>query len=101
MGKLSANLYIPSSNVSNKTYVVSVWNEYVKEHHLHAKNGLWWWNFNNWPQHGSIYIDNTRVYFKYALKFAKRQRHTAEVDSIARDLSNKNVNIFFVKQCIH
>ena len=40
--KSSANLCIPSSNVSNKAYVVPGWNEYVKEHHLHAKDGLWW-----------------------------------------------------------
>ena len=44
--KSSANLCIPSSNVSNKAYVVPGWNEYVKEHHLHAKNALLWWNFN-------------------------------------------------------
>ena len=36
--KSSANLCIPSSNVCNKAYVVPGWNEYVKEHHLHAKD---------------------------------------------------------------
>ena len=31
----------------------------------------------------------TRAHFKYALRFAKRQRETAEAESLARDLSNK------------
>ena len=37
----------------------------------------------------------TRAHFKYALKFAKRQRETAEADSLARDLSNKDVDHFW------
>ena len=95
--KSSANLCIPSSNVSNKVYVVPGWNEYDKEHNLHAKDALWWWNFNNRPQYGLIYdnMRTTRAHFKYALRFAKRQRETAEADSLARDLSNKDVDHFW------
>ena len=37
----------------------------------------------------------TRAHFKYALRFAKRQRETAEADSLARDLSNKDVDHFW------
>ena len=93
--KSSANLCIPSSNVSNQAYVVPGWNEYVKEHHLHAKDALWWWNYR--PQHGPIYdnMRTSRAHFKYALRFAKRQREIAEADSLARDLSNKDVDHFW------
>ena len=95
--KSSANLCIPSANVSNKAYVVPGWNEYVKEHDLHAKDALWWWNFNNRPQYGPIYdnMGTTRAHFKYALRFAERQRETAEADSLASDLSNKDVDHFW------
>ena len=37
----------------------------------------------------------TRAYFRYALRFAKRQRETAEADLLARDLSNKDVDHFW------
>ena len=37
----------------------------------------------------------TRAHFKYALRFAKRQREIAETDSLARDLSNKDVDHFW------
>ena len=94
--KSSANLCIFSSNVSNKAYVVPGWNKYVKEHHLHAKDAIWWWNFNNKSQHGAIYdnMRTTRAHFKYALRFTKR-RETAEADSLARDLINKDVDHFW------
>ena len=52
--KSSANLCILSSNVRIKAYVVPCWNEYVKEHHLHAKDALWWWNFKNRPQYTCV-----------------------------------------------
>ena len=56
--KISGSHCIPSSTVSIKHYnIVPGWNEYVKEHHLHAKDALfWWWNLNKKPRHGSIYI---------------------------------------------
>ena len=54
--KISASHCIPSSTVSVKPYtIVPDWNEYVKEHHLHAKDALWWWNLNKKPRHGPIY----------------------------------------------
>ena len=57
--KLSAKLCIPSSVVFTKCYIVPGWNEYVKEHYIHAKDALWWWNLFNRPRHGPIY-DNMR-----------------------------------------
>ena len=39
--KISASHCIPSSTASTKPYnIVPGWNEYVKEHHLHAKDAL-------------------------------------------------------------
>ena len=37
----------------------------------------------------------TTAHFKYALRFTKRQRETAEADLLARDLSNKDVDHFW------
>ena len=72
--KLSANRCIPPTTVSNKGYIVPDWNEYVKEHHLHAKDALKWWNLNNRPRKGSIYdsMRTSRVHIKYGLRFAKK-----------------------------
>ena len=91
---LQANLCISSSNVSNKAYVVPGWNKYVKKHHLHAKDAIWWCNKS---QHSAIYdnMKTTRAHFQYALRFTKRQRETAEAESLARDLINKNVDHFW------
>ena len=36
--KLSAKHCIPSSVASTKCYIVPGWNEYVREHHIHAKD---------------------------------------------------------------
>ena len=94
--KLSANRCIPSTTVSNKGYIVSGWNEYVKEHHLHAKDALKWWNLNNRPRHGPIYVSmrTSKAHFKYALRFAKNQEETAKADALARDLIDKYVDNF-------
>ena len=62
------------STASTKPYnIVPGWNEYVKEHHLHAKDALWWWNLNNKPRNSPIYeaMRTTRAHFKYALRFVK------------------------------
>ena len=77
--KLSAKHCIPSSVASTKYYIVPGWNEYVKEHHIHAKDALWWWNLYNRPRHRPIYdnMRKTRVHFKYALRFVKKQEETA------------------------
>ena len=95
--KLSAKCCIPSSAISSKCYIVPGWNEYVKEHHLHAKDALWWWNLYNRPRHGPIYdnMRKTRAHFKYALRFARQQEETAKADALARDLSDKNVDNFW------
>ena len=73
------------------------WNEYVKEHHLHAKDALWWWNLYNRPHHGPIYdnMRKTRAHFKYALRFARQQEETAKADALARDLCDKDVDNFW------
>ena len=64
--KLSANRCIPSTTVSNKGYIVPGWNEYVKGHHLHAKDALKWWNLNNRPRYGPIYdsMRTSKAHFK-------------------------------------
>ena len=69
----------------------------VKEHHSLAKDALWWWKLNNKPRHGQIY-DNmsvVRAHFKYALKFVRNQEDMAGADSLAQDLSDKNVDGFW------
>ena len=43
----------------------------------------------------------TRAHFKYALRFARKQEETAKADLLARDLSDKDVDGFFWKQCIN
>ena len=95
--KLSANRCIPSTTVSNKGYIVPGWNEYVKEHHLHAKDALKWWNLNNRPRYGPIYdsMRTSKAHFKYALRFAKNQEETAKADALARDLIHKDVDDFW------
>ena len=69
----------------------------MKEHHLHAKDALWWWNLNKKPRHGPIYeaMRTTRAQFKYALRFVKRQEDTARADSLARDLYDNDVDSFW------
>ena len=96
--KISASHCIPSSTASTIPYnIVPGWNEYVKEHHLHAKDALWWWNLNNKPRNGPIYqaMRTTRAHFKYALRFVKKQEDTARADSLARDLYDKDVDGFW------
>ena len=99
--KLSANRCIPSTTVSNKGYIVPGWNEYVKEHHLHAKDALEWWNLNNRPQYGPIYdsiyiyMRTSKAHFKYVLRFIKNQEETAQADALARDLIDKDVDNFW------
>ena len=96
--KISASHCIPSSTASTKPYnIVPGWNEYVKEHHLHAKDSLWWWNLNNKPRNGPIYqaMRTTRAHFKYALRFVKKQEDTTRADSLARDLYDKDVDGFW------
>ena len=60
---------------------------------------LWWWNLYNRPRHGPIYhnMRKTRAHFKYALRFARKQEETAKADLLARDLSDKDVDVFFGK----
>ena len=93
---LSANRCIPSTTVSNKGYIVPGWNEYVKEHHLHAKDAPKWWNLNNRPRYEPIYdsMRTSKTHFKYALRFAKNQEETAKADVLARDLFDKDVDEF-------
>ena len=64
--------YLPPL-LSNKGYIVPGWNEYVKEHYLHAKDALKWWNLNNRPRYGPIYdiMRTIKAPFKYGLRFAK------------------------------
>ena len=85
--KLSTKHCIPSSVASTKCYIVPGWNEYAKEHHIHAKDALWWWNLYNRPRHGLIYdnMRKPRAHFKYALRFVKKQEGTAKADALARD----------------
>ena len=95
--KISTSHCIPSSTVSIKPYnIVPGWNEYVKEHHLHAKDALWWWNLNKKPRHGPIYeaMRTTRAQFKKALRFVKKQEDTARANSLARDLYNNEADNF-------
>ena len=63
-------LYIKSYNF------VPGWNKYVKEHHLHARDALWWWNLNKKPRYGLIYeaMRTTVAQFKYALRFVKSRK---------------------------
>ena len=69
----------------------------MKEHHLHAKDALWWWNLNNKPRNGPIYeaMRTTRAHFKYALRFVKKQEDNARADSLARDLYDNDVDGFW------
>ena len=95
--KQSASYTIPMAITSNKYDIIPGWNEYVKEHHSHAKDALWWWKLHNRPRHGQIY-DNMRIaraHFKYALRFVKKQEEMARADSLARDLSDKDVDGFW------
>ena len=95
--KLSASHSIPTSVTSTRYNIVPGWNEYVKEHHSHAKDALWWWKLNNKPRHGQIY-DNMRVaraHFKYALRFVRNQEDMARADALAQDLSDKDVDGFW------
>ena len=92
------SLCIPSSTVSIKPYnIVPGWNEYVKEHHLHAKDSLWWWNLNKKPRLGPIYetMRTTRAQFKYALRFVQKQEDTVRADSLACDLYDNDVDSFW------
>ena len=68
----------------------------MKEHHLHAKDALWWWNLNNKPRNGPINeaMRTTSAQFKYALRFVIKQEDTARADSLARDLYDNDVDSF-------
>ena len=43
----------------------------------------------------------TRAHFKYALRFVKKQEETAKADALARDLSDKDVDGFWVQLFLH
>ena len=49
------------------------------------------------PRHGPIYeaMKTTKVQFKYALRFVKKQEDTARADSLARDLNEYDVDSFW------
>ena len=101
--KISASHFKSSSTASSKPYnIVPWWNNYVKEHHLHAKDALWLWNLNKKPRHGPIYeaIRTTRDQFKYALRCVKKQEDTARADSLARDLYDNDADDFW-GSCAH
>ena len=96
--KIFASHCTPPSTASTKPYnIVPGWNEYMKEHHLHAKDALWWWNLNNKPRNGPIYeaMRTARARFKYALRFVKKQEDIARADSLARDLYDNDVDGFW------
>ena len=95
---ISAIKICASSTVSIKPYnIVPGCNEYVKEHHLHAKDALWWWNLSKKPRLGPLYetMRTTRAQFKYALRFVKKQEDSARADSLARDLYDNDVDSFW------
>ena len=55
----------------------------------------------NRPRHGQIYdnMRRARAHFKYALRFVKIQWEMARAESLARDLSDKDVDGFWKTMC--
>ena len=66
------------------------WNDYVKEHHIFAKDALSWWCFKNKLTFGPVYHNMrvSRARFKYALRFTKHLENTARADALAKDYDN-------------
>ena len=73
------------------------WTDYVKEHHIVAKDALSWWRFNNKPTFGLVY-HNMRVWrarFKYTLRYTKHIEDTARADALAKDFCDYDNDEFW------
>ena len=74
----SAEKCIPTSVLKFGNYTtIPGWNEYVKEHHIVAKDALSLWRFNKKQKFDPIY-HNTRVSrarFKYAVRYIVYKAH--------------------------
>ena len=73
------------------------WNDYVKEHHIVAKDALSWWRFNNKPTFGPVYHNMRvcRARFKYALRYTKHIEDTAGADALAKDFCDYDNDEFW------
>ena len=85
----SAEKCIPNSVLKSGNYTkIPGWNNYVKEHHIVAKDALSLWQYNNKLKFGPVYhsMRVSRARFKYALRYTKHIEDTARADALAKDL---------------
>ena len=94
----SAEKCIPTSVLKSGNYnTIPGWNDYVKEHHIVAKDALSLWRFNNKPKFGPVYhsMRVSRARFKYALRYTKYIEDTARADALAKDLCDNDHDDFW------
>ena len=76
---------------------VSGWNVYVKESHTLAREAFQQWHEAGKPRLGPVAetIRKTRLHFKYALRFCRRNKDMHTSDALASKLLSKNKNDFW------
>ena len=69
----------------------------MKEHHVVARDALWWWKFYNKPRQDPIYhgMKSARARFKYALRATKQAEETARADALANKLCENDNDGFW------